>query len=89
MESIRKSNGLSQLDIANKLNISVTTYNRWENGVSFPESDSIEKLATIYNIRSTALFYDPDLDKPSSEIKDPLNKKEIRRKLEELIDMLK
>lgn len=46
----RKMAGLTQMEIAKKLNLSGPSVNQWENGISFPEFDKIYKLCKILNI---------------------------------------
>jgi transcriptional regulator with XRE-family HTH domain len=86
--SLRKSKGLTQTQIADKLGLNHQTYGRWENGTAWPDTSSIEKLADFYNIRSTNFFYDSDIDKPNMPQLKKVNPKEITRKLQELIDFI-
>ena len=45
LKRIRKSKGLSQEELAIKLNIVRQTVSKWENGLSVPDSDMLIKLA--------------------------------------------
>ena len=87
---LRKSRGLSQTDIASKIGITSQTYNRWEGGLNWPDTASLEKLADYYGIRSSRFFYDPELDK--SEIQQTwVNRpsvKDIKKALQDVIDLL-
>lgn len=88
LQALREKSGLSQVAISNELGISPPAYNKWEKGLTIPDPESIERLASFYNVRSSLLFYDPDVEKPSYEIKN-IPRKEIIQKLEEVIDILK
>jgi transcriptional regulator with XRE-family HTH domain len=84
----RKLNNLTQAQLSEKLGITSASYNRWENGINWPDPESIEKLAAFYGIRSSAFYQDPNVLSPVQDIEPPINKKEIIKKLEELIDLI-
>lgn len=85
---MRKSLGISQVEISQKLDIAQATYARWETGANWPDTSSIEKLALFYGVRSSRFFYDPDLEKPLEAPPRKLSNKEIKNKLIELIEQL-
>ena len=45
LKRIRKSKGLSQEELAIKLNVVRQTVSKWENGLSVPDSDMLSTLA--------------------------------------------
>ena len=45
IKAIRKSNGLSQQDLADKLNVVRQTISKWEQGLSVPDSDLLIALS--------------------------------------------
>ena len=45
IKRIRKSKGLSQEELAIKLNVVIQTVSKWENGLSVPDSDMLITLA--------------------------------------------
>ena len=47
---VRKSNGMTQLELAEKLNISNRTVSKWENGDGYPDITLLEKLADALHI---------------------------------------
>lgn len=47
---IRKNYGLSQGDVASKLDVKFTDYMNWENGNSIPSISNIRKLSQLYGI---------------------------------------
>ncbi len=47
---LRKKQGLTQLQLAQKLNISDKAVSRWENGVGFPEITQLPALAQIFGV---------------------------------------
>lgn len=57
-EKIKKARmkaGLTQKQVAEKLNILQPQYARWENGTRTPKNDTLEKLAEIFNTTTDAL----------------------------------
>lgn len=50
LKELRKKAGLSQLDIANKLNISVKTVSRWENLETDIKPNKVEELAKLLGV---------------------------------------
>lgn len=49
LKELRKINNLRQKDVAEFLNISITGYASWEQGLSEPNIDNLIKLADFYN----------------------------------------
>jgi len=50
MESIKKRRlaaGLTQVDVAKKCGVSVVSYQRWEQGVTSPKPENLEKLKAV------------------------------------------
>jgi len=87
---LRKELSITQAELAVRLETTTATYNRWENGTSWPDVESLEKIATLYGIRSTRLFYDHDLEKPLSDSwANRPSPKEIITQLQTVIDSLK
>jgi len=44
IKKLRKSLGLSQVDLASKCNVSVTTIQLWERNINTPNKDNMKKL---------------------------------------------
>ena len=47
MKAIRKSKGLSQQELAVKLNVVRQTVSKWEQGLSVPDSDMLISLSEV------------------------------------------
>lgn len=56
LKELRKKAGLSQLDIANKLNISVKTVSRWENLETDIKPNKAEELAKLLGVSVPVLL---------------------------------
>ena len=47
---LRKSSGLSQEELGNKLNIARQTVSKWELGETTPEMDKLVELSNLFNV---------------------------------------
>lgn len=50
ISSLRKEKGWTQLELANKLNITDKAVSKWERGIGFPDLKMIEPLAEILDV---------------------------------------
>ena len=53
---LRKRAGLTQIELAKKINFSDKAISRWENGEVVPDVETLQNLANIYNIPLTYLM---------------------------------
>lgn len=60
----RKAHGLTQLELAEKLNYSDKAVSKWERGESFPDLAVMKQIADLYNTTIDTLISKPTLDKP-------------------------
>ena len=64
LKKLREAKGLSQQELADKLNYTRQNLSRWENGIAFPsDSEIISKLANFLDVS------DEELIKSSKEVK--------------------
>ena len=64
---LRKGNGWSQEDMAEKMNISRQAISRWENGTALPDANNILQLSKLFNVTADYLLnedYSSDNDIP-------------------------
>lgn len=64
MIELRKQNGLSQQDLADRLGVSRQAISRWETGAVQPLADSVKSLAQVFQVSTDYLLND-DLDDPT------------------------
>ena len=57
LAQLRKDHGLSQNDLADKLNVSRQAISRWEQGTAVPSSDNLIYLSRLYGITLDELVY--------------------------------
>ena len=48
--NLRKSNGMTQLELAEKIPISRQAVSKWERGETIPDASSLIKLSVIFNV---------------------------------------
>lgn len=73
---LRKSKGITQKELADKLNITDKAVSKWERGLSYPDITSISKLASILEVDSSYLI---DLCKKEDSVNPYSNKEEITK----------
>lgn len=56
LKELRKEKGLTQKELAKKLNISVTGYASWEQGLAEPSLNAIKNICKIFNISADELL---------------------------------
>lgn len=83
MIELRKQNGLSQQDLADRLGVSRQAISRWETGAVQPLADSVKSLAQVFQVSTDYLLND-DLDTPTppptAQPAPPLEKPKSARK---------
>lgn len=55
---LRKINHYTQIDLAKKVNYSDKTVSRWENGEVLPDYETLDLIASIYNVPIEYFFYE-------------------------------
>lgn len=80
LKSLRENSELTQRQIALKLNVSKSTYNRWETGETFIPLEHLNDLCNFYNL---SMDYIVNLfkDKNYPKINDKINKKIIGERI--------
>ena len=58
MKAIRKSKGLSQQELAIKLNVVRQTISKWEQGLSVPDSDMLIAISEVLETPVSTLLGD-------------------------------
>lgn len=77
--ALRKKKGLSQLDVAEILNVSRQAVSRWEVGTSYPSVDNLAALSKLYDIALDDLMNVhlegelPNKEKEQAEAPEPLS----------------
>lgn len=56
LKQLRKENGYSQKELAEKLNSTIKTISHWETGYSEPSIQQILELCVIFNISADELL---------------------------------
>ena len=80
ISSLRNGNGMSQGDLAEKLNVSRQSVSKWETNASIPDLDKLIQLSDLFNITLDELVRGEEL---CSQIKEPsdLMQRKVSRRL--------
>ena len=62
---LRKNEGLSQIEVSEKLAISRQAVSRWESGESRPSTDNLQALCKLYHVRLDYLLNESE-DEPQA-----------------------
>jgi len=61
LKDLRSNSGLTQLDVAKQLNVSISTFRRWEDYETFPDCISCMKLCEMYHCHIDDIFFPDNL----------------------------
>lgn len=79
---LRKKNGLSQEELADKLGLSRQAVSKWERAESSPDTDNLICLAKLYNVSLDELLNtDETVEEISREVKEKEMEKNAEKKL--------
>lgn len=71
LTSLRKQKGLTQMDLAEKLNVSRQAISRWEVGTAVPSTDNLKVLSELYGVTVDYLLNDDTV--PISKEREPIS----------------
>lgn len=82
---LRKKTGLSQDDLAEKINVSRQAISRWENGTALPDALNVLQLSKMFHVTTDYLLNDdyesdgdiPVVQKVKQETDDLISKKKM------------
>lgn len=66
--ALRKEKGLSQLDLAEMMNVSRQAISRWEVGAAIPSIDNLKYLGSLYNVSLEYLLNEEMENPPLQEV---------------------
>lgn len=75
--SLRKEKGLSQMKLAEMMNVSRQAISRWEVGAAVPSTDNLKFLGNLYGVSLEYLLHD-DVPKPNQN-ETPMQKRIIEK----------
>lgn len=67
LEFLRKSKGWTQLDLANKLGVTIGVISHWEKGIRQPKMEMIGTIADLFGVGADLLFKDLRLEQNPKE----------------------
>ena len=72
--ALRKANGWSQEDFAEKMEISRQAISRWENGTALPDAQNILRISKLFHVTADYLLNDDYEDKTDTPLAEPATK---------------
>ena len=67
LKELRARKGLSQLETAEKLGVSVQTYNAWEADFGMVKARNAVKVANLFGVKVDDIFFNRELENNSSK----------------------
>ena len=80
LKTIRKNKGITQEELATKLNVVRQTISKWEKGLSVPDSDLLIRLAEILEVNVSQLL--------GSKVEEKQDQNELAQQLSRLNEQL-
>ncbi len=77
IQSIRKSKGLSQEELAIKLNVVRQTVSKWERGLSVPDSEMLISISEVLEVPVSTLLGETIIESPIDDLKALSEKLEV------------
>ena len=77
IKTIRKAKGLSQEELAIKLNVVRQTVSKWEHGLSIPDSEMLVSLSEVLETPVSILLGETVIEPPADDLKAISEKLEI------------
>ena len=77
MKTIRKSKGLSQEELAIKLNVVRQTISKWEQGLSVPDSDMLISISEVFETPVSTLLGETVVETKADDLKAISEKLEV------------
>ena len=56
IKELREQRGMTQKELAEKMQVSFQTISKWENGVNMPDITNIPKLADLFEVSADVLL---------------------------------
>ena len=84
IKAIRKSKGLSQEELAVKLNVVRQTVSKWENGLSVPDSDMLISISEVLATPVSTLLGE-NVDEPKADINKKESKENMNKKTKGIV----
>ena len=77
IKTIRKSKGLSQEELAIKLNVVRQTISKWEQGLSVPDSDMLISLSEVLETSVSTLLGETVIEPKADDLKAISDRKSV------------
>lgn len=78
ISSLRKEHGMTQLELASKMNVTDKAVSKWERDLSCPDINSLPKLAEIFHISVDELM----------QVSEPHKNTEVKAKITAIMELV-
>lgn len=78
--SLRKQKGITQMELAEKLNVSRQAISRWEVGLAVPTTDNLKVLSELYGVSIDYLLNDAAENVSKQNEVSKINRQPVKRK---------
>lgn len=80
LKSVRKANGLTQDELAARLNVVRQTISKWEKGLSVPDAEMLIRIAEIFEVSVSDLL--------GAKVENEVNRNDIAEQLSRINEQL-
>ncbi len=87
LQSLRKSKGMSQEQLAEQITVSRQAISKWELGESNPDLDNIIQISNIFNVTTDYLLKDEQQESSTSKIITQGNKNSVKAQISLIISV--
>ena len=88
LSKLRKENGISQEELAEKLNISRQAISKWENNESLPDTENLIAIAKLFNVSIDFLVGNKMVDSEQKKSTEKKSTEKSNSKTTELIGLI-
>ena len=73
IQQLRKNNGLSQEQLAEKLEVSRQAISKWENGTSYPDIEKLVLISELFNVSTDYLIKDEKISESDQSVQQSIH----------------
>lgn len=85
----RREQGITQIELADKLSVTRQTVSRWETGAAFPDIEKVANLAEILQVSCDYLLKDLPSERDAASVADHTEPSEHGNSITELLSSIK
>ena len=79
LKELRKARGMTQREVAEKIDVSISMYSKYEQGLNYPSEVTLLSLTNFFNVSINEFIFKDSLSNIIKEFKNEENDKEIEQ----------